>query len=131
MMYLLTFTGSTINFAVTAVFGVITGSFLYAILTRNFRLETFSNKVDMIRHLLGGLLMGFGGVLALGCTIGQGITGMSTLALGSVLTLTSIIFGSALTMKIDYYLLDDEGFVFALHSALADMRLFPLAQKKG
>jgi uncharacterized membrane protein YedE/YeeE len=131
MMYLLTFTGSTINFAVTAVFGVITGSFLYAILTRNFRLETFSNKVDMIRHLLGGLLMGFGGVLALGCTIGQGITGMSTLALGSLLALASIIFGSALTMKVDYYLLDEEGFFFALRSALADMRLFPAVQKKG
>jgi uncharacterized membrane protein YedE/YeeE len=46
--------------------------------------------------------MGFGGVLALGCTIGQGITGMSTLALGSLLTLVSIIAGSAMTMKIQY-----------------------------
>ncbi|NOR20641.1 MAG: YeeE/YedE family protein, partial [Xanthomonadales bacterium] len=131
MMYLLTFTGSTINFGVAAVFGVISGSFLYAVVSRKFRLETFSNRADMIRHMFGGVLMGFGGVLALGCTIGQGITGMSTLALGSLLALASIIFGSALTMKVDYYLLDEEGFFFALRSALTDMRLFPAAQKKG
>lgn len=131
MMYLLTFTGSTIDFGIAAVFGVVIGSFLYAIFTRNFHLETFSNKADMIRHLFGGVLMGFGGVLAIGCTIGQGITGMSTLALGSLLTLASIIFGSALTMKVDYYLMDEEGFLFALRSALAEMRLFPAAQKKG
>jgi len=130
MMYLLTFTGSTINFGVAAVFGVITGSFLYVILTGKFRLEYFTDKVDMIRHIVGGVLMGFGGVLAIGCTIGQGITGMSTLALGSLLALSSIIFGSALTMKVDYYLLDEEGFLFALRSALADLRLFPSAQKK-
>jgi len=130
MMFLLTYTGATINFGIAAVFGVITGSFLYAVASRKFRLETFTDKVDMIRHMLGGVFMGFGGVLALGCTIGQGITGMSTLALGSLLALASIIFGSALTMKVDYYLMDEEGFLFALRSALADMRLFPEPQKK-
>jgi uncharacterized membrane protein YedE/YeeE len=103
LVYLLTFTGSTINFGIAAVFGVILGSFLYAVLTGKFRLETFTDRDDMIRHIQGGILMGFGGVLALGCTIGQGITGMSTLALGSLLSLISIIFGSALTMKIQYY----------------------------
>jgi uncharacterized membrane protein YedE/YeeE len=130
LMYLQTFTGSTINFGIAAVFGVILGSFLYAVLTGKFRLETFRDQNDMVRHMLGGVFMGFGGVLALGCTIGQGITGMSTLASGSVLALISIIFGSALTMKIDYYKMDDEGFFSALRNALADMRLFPVAQKK-
>jgi len=135
LMYLQTFTGSTINFGIAAVAGVILGSFLYVILTGKFRLETFSDRGDMIRHMLGGVLMGFGGVLALGCTIGQGITGMSTLALGSLMALISIIFGSALTMKIQYYRLDAQGgvggFVSALRQALVDMRLFPAAQKKG
>jgi uncharacterized membrane protein YedE/YeeE len=79
----------------------------------------------MIRHILGGMLMGFGGVLALRCTVGQGISGMSTLALGSLLTLTAIIFGAALTMKVDYYLMDDEGMLAALHQALSDMKLMP------
>ena len=131
LMYLMTFTGSTINFGIAAVFGVILGSFLYVIMTGKFRVETFVDRSDMVRHMLGGILMGFGGVLALGCTIGQGITGMSTLALGSLLALISIIFGSALTMKIDYYLMDEEGFFRAVRCALADMRLFPGAKEEG
>ncbi len=124
-MYLMTFTGSTINFGIAAVFGVILGSFLYVILTGKFRVETFSDRDDMIRHIEGGVLMGFGGVLALGCTIGQGITGMSTLALGSLISLISIIFGSALAMKYEYYRLDDMTFFAALRQSLADMHLFP------
>ena len=131
LMYLQTFTGSTINFGIAAVAGVILGSFLYVIFTGKFRLETFSDRGDMIRHMLGGVFMGFGGVLALGCTIGQGVTGMSTLALGSLLSLLSIVFGSALTMKVEYYRMDDEGFFSALRQALTDMRLLPAAQKKG
>ena len=129
IMYLLTFTGSTINFGIAAVFGVILGAFLYAVATGKFRIETFISHSDMVRHMLGGVLMGFGGVLALGCTIGQGITGMSTLALGSLISLISIIFGSAFTMKIDYYQMDEEGLFSSLRNALADMRLFPAAQK--
>ena len=129
LMYLATFTGSTINFGVAAVFGVILGSFLYVVLTGRFRLETFSDRGDMLRHIFGGIAMGFGGVLALGCTIGQGVTGMSTLATGSLLSLISIIFGSALTMKIEYYRLEDLSFLAALRQSLADMRLFPGARQ--
>lgn len=123
--YLMTFTGSTINFGIAAVFGVITGSFLYAVLSGNFRIETFNSRGDMINHIVGGALMGFGGVIALGCTIGQGVSGMSTLALGSAITLVTIIFGSALTMKIQYYRLDEQSFFRALRLSLADMRLLP------
>ena len=125
LMYLLTFTGSTISFGVAAVFGVILGSFLYVILTRKFRLETFSDRGDMVRHILGAIAMGFGGVLALGCTIGQGVTGMSTLALGSLLSLVSIVFGSALTMKVEYHRLDDKSFLAAVRQSLIEMRLLP------
>jgi uncharacterized membrane protein YedE/YeeE len=125
LMYLLTFTGSTISFGVAAVFGVILGSFLYVILTGRFRLETFTDRSDMLRHIFGGIAMGFGGVLALGCTIGQGVTGMSTLALGSLLSLISIVFGSALAMKVEYYRLDDMSYVRALRLSLSDMRLLP------
>jgi uncharacterized membrane protein YedE/YeeE len=127
LQYLMTYTGSTISFGVAAVFGVILGSFLYAVLARKFRIEYFVQRDDLVRHIWGGILMGFGGVLAMGCTVGQGITGMSTLALGSLLTLVSIIFGSAVTMKVEYYRLDDMGFWAALRRALADMRLLPAA----
>ena len=129
LMYLLTFTGSTISFGVAAVFGVIAGSFIYAVASGKFVIETFTDKNDMLRHIIGGIAMGFGGVIALGCTIGQGITGMSTLALGSLLTLVSIVFGSALTMKIEYHQLDDKSFLTALRYSLAEMRLMPAVRQ--
>jgi hypothetical protein len=125
LLYLMTYTGSTIGFAVASVFGIATGSFLYAVATKGFRIETFTSRNDMIAHLVGGALMGFGGVIALGCTVGQGLTGLSTLALGSVITLACIVFSSALTMKVEYYLLDERGFGYALRMALADLYLFP------
>jgi uncharacterized membrane protein YedE/YeeE len=125
LMYLMTFTGSTISFGVAAVFGVILGSFLYAVVKRHFHFEYFPSRSDLERHILGAALMGFGGVVAMGCTVGQGITGMSTLALGSLLTLASIVFGSALSMKVEYYMLDEIGFFRAVRAALADMKLMP------
>jgi len=112
-----------VNFGVMALGGVIAGSFLYAVVTRSFRVEWFANLGDFRAHAAGGVLMGTGGVLAMGCTIGQGVTGVSTLAAGSMLAVGSIVFGSALTMKVQYYLLDDMGFVRALRHALADMKL--------
>ncbi|MDH3378299.1 MAG: YeeE/YedE family protein [Gammaproteobacteria bacterium] len=122
--YLMTFTGATINFGIAVIFGVIAGSFIYAIVTRTFRFETFASRSDFINHLLAGVLMGFGGVLALGCTIGQGVAGMSTLAVGSIIALLSIILGSALTIKMQYYLLDG-GFGQAFYQTLADFHVLP------
>lgn len=99
LQYLMTFTGATINFGIAVVGGIIAGSFLMAKATGTFRLEAFSDGGDMVKHLIGGALMGTGGVLALGCTIGQGVTGMSTLAAGSVIALISIIAGGVLGLK--------------------------------
>ena len=121
--YVMTFTGSTINFGIAAVLGLIAGSFVYAIASGNFRIETFSTRAEMLSHLAGGLLMGFGGVLALGCTIGQGVTGMSTLATGSLLALLSIIFGAAITMKVEYHMLDDKGFFPSLGAGLRELAM--------
>jgi uncharacterized membrane protein YedE/YeeE len=59
--------------------------------------------------VLGGILMGFGGITALGCTIGQGISGLSTLALGSILTFGAMIAGSAATIKWQYWRLMRQG----------------------
>jgi uncharacterized membrane protein YedE/YeeE len=92
-----------INFGVMALVGVILGSLLYALVKRQFRIEWFHDREDVLNHLVGGTLMGVGGVLSMGCTVGQGITGISTLALGSLLTLAAIIGGSALTMKYLYW----------------------------
>ena len=119
--YLMTFTGAEINFGIAVALGMITGSFIYAALSGSFRIETFSNKSEMVSHMIGAVMMGFGGVLSFGCTIGQGVTGMSTLAIGSILTLISIIFGSALTMKIQYHMLDEKRFSTALFTALGEI----------
>jgi uncharacterized protein len=100
---------SQLNFGIMGVFGVIAGSFLYAIASRTFRVEWFVSFRDFVNHLVGGLLMGFGGFLAMGCTIGQGVTGTSTLAVGSFLALAAMIAGGAVAMKVQYALLDAEG----------------------
>jgi len=95
----MTFSGAKINFGIAAVGGVIAGAFAMAMATGSFRIESFTDASDMIRHLIGAALMGTGGILALGCTVGQGITGMSTLALGSAIALASIIAGGVYGMK--------------------------------
>jgi hypothetical protein len=94
-----------LTFGVATVAGVVAGSCLYTLIFRKLRIEWFVNWQDFARHFFGAILMGIGGVLALGCTFGQGITGMSTLALGSIVTLASIIAGSAATMKYEFYLM--------------------------
>jgi uncharacterized membrane protein YedE/YeeE len=92
-----------ITYGIASGFGVIAGSAAYAIATKTFRWEGFRDAEDTANHIVGGMLMGFGGVCALGCTIGQGISGFSTLALGSIITFVFIIAGSALTMKYQYW----------------------------
>lgn len=94
-----------VTFGVASVFGVVIGSFLYSVLNRSFRWEYFNSPQDMFRHILGAILMGFGGITAMGCTIGQAVTGVSTLALSSFIVFFGIVAGSAITMKIQYYLM--------------------------
>jgi len=122
-----------LTFGLISVFGVILGSLLWALISRSFRFEWFVDFKDFKNHTIGGILMGFGGVLALGCTVGQGITGMSTLALGSIFTFISIIFGSALTMKIQYYKIvyeEEASFAKALITSLVDMKLLPKSLRR-
>jgi len=112
---------------------VILGSFLWSLLGRSFRIEWFVDFKDFLIHVIGAVLMGFGGVLGLGCTVGQGITGVSTLALGSFMVFISIVLGSALTMKIQYYKLvyeEEATFMKALVTALADLKLLPNSMRK-
>jgi len=116
-----------LTFGVTALLSVITGAFVYSILSNNFRIEWFLSKQDFIRHIIGAVLIGIGGVLAMGCTIGQGVTGISTLAIGSFITLIFIILGAAITMKVEFYnaVYEDCSFFDSLRSSLADLSLIP------
>jgi uncharacterized membrane protein YedE/YeeE len=98
-----------ITYGIASAAGVIAGSAAYAIATRSFRWEGFRDAEDTALHCLGGVLMGFGGITALGCTVGQAITGFSTLALGSILTFACIVAGAAATMKLQYWRMTREG----------------------
>lgn len=122
------FDKTLLTFGVMAFLGVIAGSLLWSLVSRSFRFEWFSSVGDFFNHLIGAILMGIGGTLALGCTIGQGITGISTLATGSFITFVAIVFGSALTMKIQTYKMvyeEEAGFFSALVASLADFHLLP------
>ncbi|MDH3580568.1 MAG: YeeE/YedE family protein [Hyphomicrobiales bacterium] len=94
IIYLITFIGGAIDFSIALVFGTIFGSFAAAAWNREFRLEAFDDALEMRRHLLGAFLMGFGGVSAYGCTIGQGVSGMATLSLAAPIALGSILIGA-------------------------------------
>ena len=93
LLMLWTDTTRIVTFGIAGVLGMIVGATGMALATRTFRWEGFTNIEDLGNHIAGGILMGFGGVTALGCTIGQGLTGISTLALGSMLALGGIIAG--------------------------------------
>jgi uncharacterized membrane protein YedE/YeeE len=98
-----------LNFGIAGLLGVIAGSLAWSLATRSLRIEWFRTSSDAGSHVVGGALIGIGGVLAMGCTIGQGITGVSTLALGSFLALGSIVAGAAATMKLQYWRMMREG----------------------
>jgi uncharacterized membrane protein YedE/YeeE len=87
------------TFGIASAAGVVLGSFAYAVSTKQFRWEGFSSMEDLRTQLFGAVLMGFGGVTAVGCTVGQGLSGVSTLAIGSFMTLAGIIGGSVATLK--------------------------------
>jgi uncharacterized membrane protein YedE/YeeE len=127
------FEQTLLTFGVVAVIGVILGSLTWSLVSRSFRIEWFADVKDFINHLIGGILMGVGGILALGCTIGQAITGFSTLSIGSILAFAGIVAGSAMTMKIQYYKMmyeNEATFVKAFITALVDFNLLPKNMRK-
>ena len=92
-----------LTFGIGAVAGMIAGAAAYTLATGKFRWEGFGSVADVRNHMLGAVLMGAGGVTAMGCTIGQGLSGVSTLALGSFLALAAMIAGCAATLKYQYW----------------------------
>ena len=87
------------TFGIATLVGVFLGSLAYALGTRQFRWEGFASFDDLRTHLIGAVLMGFGGVTALGCTIGQGMSGLSTLAVGSLVAMAGLTGGAVAMMK--------------------------------
>lgn len=95
-----------LTLGIVTVFGVIAGSFVMALLGKSFRWEGFGSIEDVANHLIGGLLMGIGGVTAMGCTIGQGLSGISTLSVMSIVAVGSILAGAWAAFKYQIWRLE-------------------------
>ncbi|MEN5082820.1 YeeE/YedE family protein [Bosea sp. TWI1241] len=99
LLYLMQAVGRALAFGPALVAGVVVGSFLLAAARRDWRIEGFSAARPVGRYLAGGALMGVGGVFAVGCSIGQGLSGASTLSLTSLVAIAGILAGTALTLR--------------------------------
>ena len=99
-------TSKTLTVGIVAVFGVVVGSAIMALANGSFRWEGFAGTEDTANHLVGAVLMGVGGVTAMGCTVGQGLTGLSTLALGSFIAFGGIVAGGVLALRYQMWRLE-------------------------
>jgi uncharacterized membrane protein YedE/YeeE len=99
LVYLLTFTGAKLNFGIAFVAGIFVGALAVVGVKRDFRLVGFEQPADMLRYAGGAALMGVGGVLALGCTVGNGLTGVASLAPTSFIAVPAMVLAAAVTMK--------------------------------
>ena len=96
------------TFGIASVIGVVLGSAAWSLRAGTFRWEGFASLTDMRNQLGGAVLMGFGGVTALGCTVGQGLSGVSTLAIGSFIAVAGIVAGSLATLHYTHWRLEQE-----------------------
>jgi uncharacterized membrane protein YedE/YeeE len=95
-----------LTFGIVTTLGVVAGSAAVALAQRSFRWEGFAGTEDTASHLVGAVLMGIGGVTALGCTVGQGLTGLSTLALGSFVAFGGIVAGAVAALRYQMWRLE-------------------------
>ncbi len=98
-----------LTIGIVSVVGVVVGSAAYSLLTKSFRWEGFRDAGDTANHLVGAVLMGIGGVTALGCTIGQGLSGMSTLSLTSFVAVAAIIAGAVAALRYQVWRIERSG----------------------
>ena len=99
ILYIATFSGSRADFGIGSVAGVVLGSFLAALFARGFRWEACDDARELKRHMIGALLMGTGGILSMGCTIGQGLSAFSTLAVSAPITMLAIACGARVGLE--------------------------------
>ena len=95
-----------LTMGIVSVAGVIVGSAAAALAGRSFRWEGFGSTEDVANHLVGGTLMGVGGVTAMGCTVGQGLSGISTLSAVSFIAVAAIMAGAVAALKYQMWRLE-------------------------
>lgn len=101
IMYAMIATGETLRFPVMLVAGVVAGALFSSLASGRFKARGFTSEFGVLRYGAGAVLMGFGAVLALGCNMGQALTGLSTLATGSLIATVAIIAGAAATLLLE------------------------------
>lgn len=94
-------TFAAITFGVVAVAGLLLGSLISTLARREFKLSLPTSWQEWARTMIGALMVGGGSVLAMGCTVGHGLSGISTLALGSFLALGAIMAGTWVALRIE------------------------------
>jgi hypothetical protein len=99
LIFLMTSTAGGITFSIGAVAGVMLGSFAGSLWRGRFRWEACEDPRELGRQVGGAALMGVGGVVALGCSVGQGVTGFATLAWSGPVTLAAIVAGALIGLR--------------------------------
>jgi hypothetical protein len=99
-------TTKVLSLGIVSVLGVIGGAFVVSRLDGSFRWEGFGSVEDLGNHLVGGVLMGVGGVTAMGCTVGQGLSGISTLSLNAFIAVAAIVAGAVLAFRYQIWRLE-------------------------
>ena len=100
LQFLMIYTGDEVRFSVALIGGILLGALVSSVIGGRFKLRGFSTQAAPLRYALGGLMMGFGGVTALGCSVGQGVSGIGTLSLTSLIAFASIITGAIIAMQV-------------------------------
>jgi uncharacterized membrane protein YedE/YeeE len=95
-----------LTLGIVSVFGVVAGSAVCALVLGTFRWEGFGGTEDVANHIAGAVLMGVGGVTAMGCTVGQGLSGISTLSATSFVAVAAILLGAVAAFKYQVWRLE-------------------------
>lgn len=99
LLYTMTSSGNSVSFGTGSVIGVIIGALIGSLIKGQFRWEACDDPRELRRQILGAALMGIGAVIAVGCSVGQGLSAFSVLAYGAPLTLLCILLGAALGLR--------------------------------
>ncbi|QNP48515.1 YeeE/YedE family protein [Diaphorobacter aerolatus] len=95
-----------LTWGAVAVFGMVFGALVQSLVRREFRWQGFADTADLARHLVGAVLMGVGGVVAMGCTVGQGLSAISMLQIGSFISVASIVLGAVIALRVQQWQLE-------------------------
>lgn len=99
VLYAMTSSGNTISFGTGSVLGVVLGALIGSLLKGQFRWESCDDPRELRRQILGAALMGIGAVVAVGCSVGQGLSAFSVLSYSAPLTLVCIMIGAAFGLR--------------------------------